>query len=117
MIADGRFFQRWNEAQKKSLSFVPNSIVGAGGIRVKGRDERQRTAPLTQLPHADAVVRLTSADVVINGGEGADLPANSTRFQVTFKRPLRAQSLPAMLVTNVCGAFAMDHWILPTYGE
>jgi hypothetical protein len=46
-------FQIRNEAQKKHLSFVPNSIfAGCGEAGVKGRDERQRTAPLTPAsPH------------------------------------------------------------------
>jgi hypothetical protein len=45
------FFQIRKEAQKKHLSFLPNSILGeCGEPGVKGRDERKERALDTGLP-------------------------------------------------------------------
>jgi hypothetical protein len=64
-------FQLWNEAQKKHRSQVDGESVRPG---VKGRDERQTTAPLTpaRTPQGDFAcsVRktgLTEADAIIHG--------------------------------------------------
>src|SRR5271157_913586 len=55
-----------NEAQLYSAALRSSLQDERAGSGVKGRDERQKTAPLTPLPARTGLVSLDKADVVID---------------------------------------------------
>ena|ERR1019366_424507 len=55
-----------NEAQLYRAALRSSLHDGRAGSGVKGRDERQKMAPLTPLPARSGLVRLDKSDVVID---------------------------------------------------